>query len=143
MDTSQALDIATEQGVDLVEVAPKANPPVCKLMDYGKYQYQLRKKQQVAKKKQTQVQLKEVKIRPKTDEHDLNTKIRHVRKFISQGDKCKITLFFRGREIVHKEYGEDLLKHIMEQVSDIARVEKEPKSEGKTVHIILSPQSQK
>jgi len=143
MSTQEALDMATEQGVDLVEVAPKANPPVCKLMDYGKYQYQLRKRQQEAKKKQVQVQLKEVKIRPKTDEHDLQTKIKHVRRFISKGDRCKVTLFFRGREIVHKQYGEDLIKQIMDEVSDIAKVEQEPKSEGKTIHIILAPQSQK
>lgn len=143
MSTKEALRLAQESGVDLVEVAPKANPPVCKLMDYGKYQYQQRKRQQEAKKKQIQVQLKEVKLRPKTEEHDLNTKLNHVRKFLAKGDRCKITLFFRGREIVHKEQGEEILENIIQELSDVGRLEQQPKFEGRSMHMIMVPISQK
>jgi translation initiation factor IF-3 len=135
--------MAQDKGVDLVEVAPQANPPVCKLMDYGKYVYQQRKRQQEAKKKQVQVQLKEVKIRPKTDEHDLQTKLNHVRRFLSKGDRCKITLFFRGREIVHKEHGKEILDNVLSELSDVARVEQEPKFEGRTMNMIVAPIAQK
>jgi len=143
MKLQEALGLATEQGVDLVEVAPKAQPPVCKLMDYGKYVYQMRKKQQEAKKRQTQVQLKEVKLRPKTDEHDLQTKLNHTRRFLANGDRCKVTVFFRGREIVHKEQGKEILDNIREQLSDIGKVEQDPKLEGRAMHMILTPLSQK
>jgi translation initiation factor IF-3 len=135
--------MAQDKGVDLVEVAPQANPPVCKLMDYGKYVYQQRKRHQEAKKKQVQVQLKEVKIRPKTDEHDLQTKLNHVRRFLSKGDRCKITLFFRGREIVHKEHGKDILDNVLSELSDVARVEQDPKFEGRTMNMIVAPIAQK
>jgi len=141
--TKEALRMANEQGVDLVEVAPQAKPPVCKLMDFGKYQYEQRKKNQEAKKKQVQVQLKEVKLRPKTDDHDLQTKLNHVRRFLSKGDRCKITLFFRGREIVHKEQGKAILDNVLEEIADIARVEQEPKFEGRTMHMIVAPLSPK
>jgi len=143
MPTKEALNLAMEQGVDLVEVAPKANPPVCRLMDFGKYQYQQRKRNQEAKKKQVQVQLKEVKLRPKTDEHDLQTKMNHVRRFLAKGDRCKITLFFRGREIVHKEHGKEILDRILEELSDVAKLEQEPKFEGRTMFMIVAPQSGK
>lgn len=135
--------MANEQGVDLVEVAPQAKPPVCKLMDFGKYQYEQRKKNQEAKKKQVQVQLKEVKLRPKTDEHDLQTKLNHVRRFLAKGDRCKITLFFRGREIVHKEQGKAILDNVLEEISDVARLEQEPKFEGRTMHMIVAPNAAK
>ncbi len=137
--TKQALQLAEEHGVDLVEVSPKANPPVCRLMDYGKYQYQQSKRQQEAKKKQAQIQLKEVKLRPKTDEHDLQTKLNHVRRFLSKGDRCKVTVFFRGREIVYKDQGQEIMSHIKEELSDIAKVEQEPKFEGRAMHMILTP----
>ncbi len=143
MPTKEALRLANEQGVDLVEVAPQAKPPVCKLMDFGKYQYEQRKKNQEAKKKQVQVQLKEVKLRPKTDEHDLQTKLNHVRRFLSKGDRCKITLFFRGREIVHKEQGKAILDNVLQEISDVARLEQEPKFEGRTMHMIVAPLSPK
>ncbi|MFP4212517.1 MAG: translation initiation factor IF-3 [Desulfohalobiaceae bacterium] len=139
MPTKQALQLAEEQGVDLVEVSPKATPPVCRLMDYGKYQYQQRKRQQEAKKKQVQVQLKEVKLRPKTDEHDLQTKLDHVRKFLAKGDRCKITLFFRGREIVYKEQGQEIMQNILQELSDVAKVEQAPKFEGRAMHMIVTP----
>jgi translation initiation factor IF-3 len=143
MPTKEALSLAMEKGVDLVEVAPKANPPVCRLMDFGKYQYQQRKRNQEAKKKQVQVQLKEVKLRPKTDEHDLHTKMNHVRRFLSKGDRCKITLFFRGREIVHKEQGKEIMDRILEGLSDVAKLEQEPKFEGRTMFMIVAPHSGK
>ncbi len=131
--------MAQDKGADLVEVAPQASPPVCKLMDYGKYVYQQRKRNQEAKKKQIQVQLKEVKLRPKTDEHDLQTKLNHVRRFLANGDRCKITLFFRGREIVHKEHGKAILDNVLSELSDVARVEQEPKFEGRTMNMIVAP----
>ncbi len=143
MPTRQALDIAYDQGLDLVEVAPQANPPVCKIMDYGKYVYQQQKKMQEAKKKQVQVQLKEVKLRPKTDEHDLNTKKNHIKRFLGKGDRCKITIFFRGREILHKEQGEKILRSLIEELEDIAKVEQGPKFEGKNMFVILAPRTQK
>ncbi|MBT8762838.1 translation initiation factor IF-3 [Desulfohalobiaceae bacterium Ax17] len=139
MDIAQALQHAQAMGLDLVEVAPNANPPVCRIMDYGKFQYQQQKKQQEAKKKQTKIQLKEIKVRPKTDENDLQTKVRHIRRFIEKGDRCKVTVFFRGRELAHKDRGLEILKKIVEMLSDIAKVEQQPKFEGRTMNLILSP----
>lgn len=143
MPTKEALQVAFDKGIDLVEVAPQAKPPVCKLMDFGKFQYQQSKRQQEAKKHQVQVQLKEVKLRPKTDEHDLNTKLNHVRRFLAKGDRCKITIFFRGREIVHKQQGHEILENIREVLADEAKVEQQPKFEGRTMNMILTPISQK
>ena len=128
-----------QQLVLLVEVAPNANPPVCRIMDYGKFQYQQQKKQQEARKKQTRIQLKEIKVRPKTDENDLQTKVRHIRRFIEKGDRCKVTVFFRGRELAHKDRGVEVLKKIVEMLSDIAKVEQQPRFEGRTMNLILSP----
>lgn len=139
MDIAQALQHAQTMGLDLVEVAPNANPPVCRIMDYGKFQYQQQKKQQEARKKQTRIQLKEIKVRPKTDENDLQTKVRHIRRFIEKGDRCKVTVFFRGRELAHKDRGVEVLKKIVEMLSDIAKVEQQPKFEGRTMNLILSP----
>ncbi len=139
MTTKQALQLAEEQGVDLVEVSPKAAPPVCRLMDYGKYQYQQSKRQQEAKKKQAQIQLKEVKFRPKTDEHDLQTKLNHIKRFLSKGDRCKVTLFFRGREIVYKDQGQEIMQNIQDELSEMAKVEQPPKFEGRTMNMILAP----
>ena len=139
MDISQALQHAQTMGLDLVEVAPNANPPVCRIMDYGKFQYQQQKKQQEARKKQTRIQLKEIKVRPKTDENDLQTKVRHIRRFIEKGDRCKVTVFFRGRELAHKDRGVEVLKKIVEMLSDIAKVEQQPRFEGRTMNLILSP----
>ena len=139
MDIAQALQHAQTMGLDLVEVAPNANPPVCRIMDYGKFQYQQQKKLQEAKKKQTKIQLKEIKVRPKTDENDLQTKVRHIRRFIEKGDRCKVTVFFRGRELAHKDRGVEVLKKIVEMLSDIAKVEQQPRFEGRTMNLILSP----
>jgi len=139
MDTGQALDMAQNSGYDLVEVAPNADPPVCRIMDFGKYQYQQQKKKQEAKKKQSRVQLKEIKVRPKTDANDLNTKVRHIRKFIEEGDRVKVSVFFRGREMAHKDRGADILDKVVEMTSDLARVEQEPRYEGRTMHLLLTP----
>ena len=128
---AEGLALAAEQGLDLVEVAPNAEPPVCRVMDYGKYKYEQQKKQQEARKKQTVVQIKEIKVRPKTDEHDFNTKVKHIRRFLEEGDRCKVTVFFRGREIVHKDRGEMIL----------SRVVQEPRAEGRTLFLLLAPKA--
>ncbi|MFW5722494.1 MAG: translation initiation factor IF-3 [Desulfohalobiaceae bacterium] len=139
MPTREAVAMAGEQGLDLVEVAPKAEPPVCRIMDYGKYQYQQKKKQQEARKKQVQIQLKEVKFRPKTDEHDFQTKVRHIRRFLEGGDRCKVTVFFRGREIVHKDKGMEILTRVRQELEEIAKVDQVPKFEGRTMSMVVSP----
>ncbi|MDJ0830418.1 MAG: translation initiation factor IF-3 [Desulfobacterales bacterium] len=136
---AQALETAAEFGLDLVEVSPNANPPVCKIMDYGRYKYQQDKKKQEAKKKQTTFQVKEIKVRPKTGEHDLNVKIGHIKKFLTRKDKVKVTLMFRGREITLTELGREVLAKIVEEIDEIAVVEQAPKFEGRTMVMILAP----
>lgn len=136
--TDKAMAAAKDFGLDLVEVSPQASPPVCKIMDYGRYKYEQTKKQQEAKKKQSTFQVKEIKVRPKTGDHDLNVKLGHIRKFIGKGDKVKVTVMFRGREITLTDQSLDLLKRIAEEVDDIAAVEQMPKFEGRTMHMILT-----
>jgi len=131
--------MAESQQLDLVEVSPTAVPPVCRIMDYGKFKYQQSKKMQEAKKKQVQVVLKEVKLRPKTDEHDLLFKIKHVRRFLEEGNKAKITLVFRGREITHMEYGQRALDRFATDLEDIAIIEVRPKMEGRSMFMIVAP----
>ncbi len=135
----QALAIANDHGLDLVEVSPNAKPPVCKIMDYGRYKYEQTKKKQEAKKKQSTVQVKEIKVRPKTGAHDLQTKIGHITKFIGNKDKVKVTVMFRGREITLSQQGRDMLSRIAESVNEIATVESYPKFEGRTMIMILAP----
>jgi translation initiation factor IF-3 len=137
--TQEALRAAMEFGLDLVEVSPNAKPPVCKIMDYGKYKYELTKKQQEAKKKQSTFQLKEIKIRPKTSDHDLQVKIGHIRKFLGKKDKVRVTVVFRGREITLSDRGRELLSQVAETVSDISAVEQFPKFEGRTMIMVLAP----
>ncbi|MFP4348130.1 MAG: translation initiation factor IF-3 [Thermodesulfobacteriota bacterium] len=137
--TDKALAVATDFGLDLVEVSPNASPPVCKIMDYGRYKYEQTKKTQEAKKKQSTFQVKEIKVRPKTGEHDLQTKVGHIRKFIDKKDKVKVTCMFRGREITLTDQARDLLQRIAEEVEDIALVEQFPKFEGRTMMMILAP----
>ncbi|MFO7963904.1 MAG: translation initiation factor IF-3 [Desulfobacterales bacterium] len=137
--TYKALAVAGDHGLDLVEVSPNATPPVCKIMDYGRYKYEQTKKKQEAKKKQSTFQVKEIKVRPKTGEHDLNTKIGHIKKFIDKKDKVKVTVMFRGREITLAEMGVDILQKIAEETQDVAIVEQQPKMEGRTMAMILSP----
>jgi len=139
MATRDALDRAREKGLDLVEVAPNADPPVCKIMDYGKFKYQQQKKLQEAKKKQTVIKIKEVKFRPKTDEHDYQTKLKKIVKFLEDGDRCKVTIFFRGREIVHKDRGLAMLERVVVDTQDLAKVESRPMSEGRTMTMMLAP----
>ena len=135
----EALALAESQQLDLVEVSPTAVPPVCRIMDYGKFKYQQSKKLQEAKKKQVQVQVKEVKLRPKTDEHDLLFKIKHVRRFLEEGNKAKITVVFRGREITHMNLGQVALDRFIEDLKDIAIIEVRPKMEGRNMFIIVAP----
>jgi translation initiation factor IF-3 len=130
---------ATEFGLDLVEISPSAKPPVCKIMDYGRYKYEQTKKQQEARKKQTTFQLKEIKVRPKTGDHDLQTKLGHIRKFLERKDKVKVTVMFRGREIALSNRGRELLEQIATEVDDIAGVEQYPKFEGRTMMMVLAP----
>jgi translation initiation factor IF-3 len=137
--TDEALKFADEFGLDLVEVSPHSNPPVCKIMDYGRYKYEQTKKKQVAKKKQTQYHLKEIKVRPKTGEHDLQTKLGHIRKFIDRRDKVKVTVRFRGREITLSGQGREMLARIANEMADTAVVEQAPKFEGRTIMMVLAP----
>lgn len=134
-----ALESAAEFGLDLVEISPNADPPVCKIMDYGRYKYEQTKKKQEAKKKQSTFQVKEIKIRPKTGDHDLQVKISHIKKFIGKKDKVKITVIFRGREITLADLGRELLKRIIEETTEIAMVEQSPKFEGRTLVMVLAP----
>jgi translation initiation factor IF-3 len=135
----EALAAASEFGLDLVEISPNARPPVCKIMDYGRYKYEQTKKLQEAKKKQTTFQLKEIKIRPKTGEHDLQTKLGHIKKFLERKDKVKVTVMFRGREIALAAKGRELLDVIATEVEDLAVLEQEPKFEGRTMIMVLAP----
>ena len=134
-----ALKIAEERGLDLVEVAPTAVPPVCRIMDYGKYLYQLNKKLHEAKKHQKNITVKEVKFRPNTDEHDYEFKKNHIARFLKQGDKVKATVFFRGREIVHQSIGRALLDRLVEELLEIGAVEARPKMEGPNLIAIFAP----
>lgn len=143
LSRNDALEKSRELGLDLVEVAPNADPPVCKVMDYGKFRYQQQKRAHEAKKKQTVIQLKEVKIRPKIDEHDFQFKLNHVRRFLEGGDKAKISVVFRGREIVHKDLGKKLLERFIEEIQDIGELESTPKMEGRNMMIVLVAKSQK
>ncbi len=135
----KALELALQEELDLVEVAPNADPPVCKIMDYGKFKYQQNKRSQEAKKKQTVIQVKEVKIRPKTDEHDLLVKIKHIKRFLEQKDKAKIMILFRGREIAYTDQGTKVLDRIKEELKDDAVVEQSPKMEGRNMVMVLAP----
>ena len=138
-ERTKALELAVQDELDLVEVAPNADPPVCKIMDFGKFKYQQNKRTQEAKKKQTVIQVKEVKVRPKTDEHDLQVKIRHIRRFLGQKDKAKVTILFRGREIAYTDQGVKVLERIKEELREESVVEQMPKMEGRNMVMILAP----
>ncbi|WP_457679246.1 translation initiation factor IF-3 [Thermovibrio sp.] len=139
MPTYKALELAREKGLDLVEVSPNANPPVCRIMDFGKYKYQMQKKMHEAKKKQKTIEVKTVKVRPRTDEHDMQVRIKQVRKFLEKGNKVKAVVMFRGREQAHVELGEAQLMKIYEAVQDLAEMERKPKKEGRDMIMILAP----
>jgi len=142
LEKHNAIAAAEDIGLDLVEVAPTADPPVCRIMDYGKYKYEQSKKAQLAKKNQKIILIKEVKIRPKTDMHDLETKAKHARRFLEEGNKLKITVRFRGREIVHIDRGKMVLERLMLMLEDITVVESPAKMEGRNMVMILAPIAQ-
>jgi translation initiation factor IF-3 len=137
--TQEALQMARERGLDLMEVSPNAQPPVCKICDYGKFKYEKKKKEHEAKKKQTVIKVKEIQLRPQTEEHDLEYKFKNVRQFLEEGDKAKITIMFRGREITYVDQGFKMMKQLSEMVKDIAIIEAAPKLEGKKLIMILAP----
>ncbi len=139
MPINEALRKAREHDQDLVEVSPNTNPPVCKIMDYGRFKYETTKKSQEARKKQKSSQIKEIKVRPKTDTHDLETKVKHIQKFIGNNDKVKVTLMFRGREITLTQQAKDLLERVAIMTEEFAQVEQYPKFEGRTMTMILAP----
>ncbi|AUM00454.1 MAG TPA: translation initiation factor IF-3 [Pseudothauera hydrothermalis] len=134
-----ALSIAEEAGLDLVEIAPMAKPPVCKVMDYGKFKYQEQKKAHEARLKQKQVQVKEIKLRPGTDENDYQIKLRNLKRFLEDGDKCKVTLRFRGREMAHQEFGLRQLERIKADLEELGQVEQMPKMEGRQMIMVIAP----
>ena len=137
--TAEALARAAEAGLDLVEISPNSEPPVCKILDFGKYKYENQKKAAEARKKQKTVEVKEVKMRPNIDTHDYEVKMRSVRRFFEEGDKVKLTLRFRGREMAHMELGMELLNKVREETATIAKVEAEPKLEGRQMMMVLAP----
>ncbi len=139
MPLQQAISLANELELDLVEVSPKGIPPVCRIMDYGKYKYEQSKKSQEARKKQTQIQIKEIKFRPKTEEHDLQVKVRHIKKFLEKKNKVKVSLWFRGREIARPEMGEQLMARIASEIEEMGVVEQPPKREGRRMNMMIVP----
>ncbi len=139
MSSREALGIAESRGLDLIEIAPTATPPTCKIMDYGKWKYENKKKEKEAKKKQTVITVKEIQVRPRTDEHDLEVKVRHARRFLLDGDKVKVNLRFMGRELAHQEFGMATLRRVEKMLSDIASTETVPKLEGKQAFLLMNP----
>ncbi|MCK4503497.1 MAG: translation initiation factor IF-3 [Desulfuromonadales bacterium] len=139
LTTEQAMALAEEQGLDLVEVSPQADPPVCRVMDYGKYKYQQAKRASEAKKKQVRVEIKEVKMRPKTDDHDFQFKIKHARRFLEEGNKVKLTIMFRGRENAHPDQGLKQLTKAVEALKDIGQVESKPNKMGRFMMMMIGP----
>ena len=137
MTPQAALEIAVERGLDLVEVSPTAVPPVCRVLDYGKYLYQLNKKAHDARRRQKQIQVKEVKFRPKTEEHDYQFKKKHIERFLAEGDKVKASIMFRGREMAHPDYGRHILERLRQELADKAMVEAEPRLEGRFMTMIF------
>jgi translation initiation factor IF-3 len=139
LSKAEALRKAEEFGLDLVEISPNANPPVCKIIDFGKYQYELAKKDKIQRKNQQQQQLKELRFKPRTEKHDFDFKTKHARGFLESGNKVKATVMFRGREITHKEYGRDILERFVEELKDVSKIDVEIKMEGRNMTVLLSP----
>ena len=139
MTPAEAMQMAEEAGLDLVEISPNANPPVCKIMDFGKFKYEQQKRESEARKKQKVIEVKEVKFRPNTDTHDYEVKMRNVFKFLEAGDKVKITLRFRGREMAHQNLGRELLERVAEDTKEIGKVENFPKMEGRQMIMVIGP----
>ena len=136
---NEALAMASDVGLDLVEVAPNADPPVCKILDFGKYKYEEQKKKNEARKKQKTIEVKEIKLRPSIDDHDYDVKVRSMVKFIEEGDKVKVTMRFRGRELAHQELGMDVLVRVKDDLEEIAKVEQMPRMEGRQMTMVMSP----
>ena len=139
LNTNEAIAMAKEEGLDLIEIAPNAKPPVCKIIDMGKYKYDIQKKANKAKKKQKKIELKEIKLRPVTEIHDYNFKIKNAKKFLVKGDKVKFTIRFKGRELQHSSLGNNLMEKIKEDMQQIGRVELEPKFDGKQMIMVIQP----
>ena len=139
MPTREALRMAEEQHLDLVEVAPKAKPPVCRIMDFGKYRYEQQKREKEAKKKQKTISIKEVKLRPNIEQHDFDVKVKNAVRFVQEGNKVKVTIMFRGREMAHPEQGLNVLERLAEDLKPYATVEQQPKMEGRNMHMLVAP----
>ena len=139
VERNEALGMASEVGLDLVEIAPNADPPVCKILDFGKYKYEEQKKKNEARKKQKIIEVKEIKLRPSIDDHDYDVKMRSMVKFIGEGDKVKVTMRFRGRELAHQELGMDVLVRVRDDLDEIAKVEQMPRMEGRQMTMVVSP----
>ena len=139
MKTADAIAQAEAQGLDLVEVSPNTDPPVCKILDYGKFKYEAQKKKNEAKKKQKIIEVKEIKLRPNIDEHDYQVKMRNVQKFLDEGDKVKVTMRFRGREMAHQELGVNVLNRVRDDTEDVAKIEAFPKLEGRQMIMVIAP----
>jgi translation initiation factor IF-3 len=139
MSVAAAREVAADHGLDLVEVSPNADPPVCKVLDYGKFKYEAQKKANVARKKQKTIDLKEIKMRPNIDTHDYDVKMRSIFKFIAEGDKVKVTLRFRGREMAHQELGMNVLNRVRADVDEVAKIEQFPKMEGRMMTMVMAP----
>ena len=139
MKTADAIAEADAQGLDLVEVSPNTDPPVCKILDYGKFKYEAQKKKNEAKKKQKIIEVKEIKLRPNIDEHDYQVKMRNVQKFLDEGDKVKVTMRFRGREVAHQELGVNVLNRVRDDTEDVAKIEAFPKLEGRQMIMVIAP----
>jgi len=139
MDLKSALQAAEAQGLDLVEVSPTAKPPVCRIMDFGKYKYQLSKRAAEAKKKQVRVEIKEVKLRPKTDEHDYQFKVKNAKRFLGEGNKVKVTIMFRGREVTHPEFGRKILERVSNDLMELGQIESHPNMSGRFMSMVIGP----
>ncbi len=139
----EAIRLAENRGFDLIEISPNANPPVCKLLDYGKYRYEQMKKEKLQRKHQQQTQVKEIRLHPNTDDHDFEYKARHARRFLEEGNKVKATVIFKGREITYKDQGEEILQRLLEKVEDVTKVEQKPKMEGRSMIMMLAPEKKK
>lgn len=139
--THEAMRMAEEAGLDLVEVSPRAVPPVCRIMDFGRFKYQESKKEKASRKHQSTVVIKEIKFRPKTDEHDLNFKLKHIRRFLGEGNKVRLMIVFRGREIVHPETGQAMLDIVSKEVSEVSVIEQKPSMEGRRMVMVLGPRT--
>ena len=139
INTNKAISMAKEEGLDLIEIAPNANPPVCKIIDMGKYKYDAQKKANKAKKRQKKIELKEIKLRPVTEVHDYNFKLKYAQKFLTKGDKVKFTIRFKGRELMHSNLGNDLMNRIQEDIKSVGKVEMSPKFEGRQMIMVIQP----